>query len=238
MKKIFYAVLVVMMVTMFGCSQNTSGNLEQSNDKTQIKLQTSKPLPKNTDNETETNNLNKNDIKVVDEYYMENSIGDTEYYLVIKNESNQTVAVESSAIALNKAGEEIGAADGEIEDLPSKCESIISFYFSSTKDVSKFKYNLNINQEEYYKPAIQNIHVTSKVMKDKVIVKCKNNGTDDVEFLQAYVLFFKGKKLVGSDSAYFTNDDSVIPAKETITKQIESYEKFDSVKIYLSGRKE
>ena len=37
MKKIFYAVLVVMMVTMFGCSQNTSGNLEQSNDKTQIK---------------------------------------------------------------------------------------------------------------------------------------------------------------------------------------------------------
>lgn len=154
MKKIFYAVLVVMMVTMFGCSQNTSGNLEQSNDKTQIKLQTSKPLPKNTDNETETNSLNKNDIKVVDEYYMENSIGDTEYYLVIKNEGNQTVAVESSAIALNKAGEEIGAADGEIEDLPSKCESIISFYFSSTKDVSKFKYNLNINQEEYYKPIV------------------------------------------------------------------------------------
>ena len=220
MKKIFYAVLVVMMVTMFGCSQNTSGNLEQSNDKTQIKLQTSKPLPKNTDNETETNSLNKNDIKVVDEYYMENSIGDTEYYLVIKNESNQTVAVESSAIALNKAGEEIGAADGEIEDLPSKCESIISFYFSSTK------------------PAIQNIHVTSKVMKDKVMVKCKNNGIDDVEFLKAYVLFFKGKKLVNSDSDYFTNDDSVIPAKETITKQIESYEKFDSVKIYLSGRKE
>lgn len=70
------------------------------------------------------------------------------------------------------------------------------------------------------------------------MVKCKNNGIDDVEFLKAYVLFFKGKKLVNSDSDYFTNDDSVIPAKETITKQIESYEKFDSVKIYLSGRKE
>ncbi len=257
MKKILYLLLFILALSLLGCGQKTDSSKnadntaqtskeqdQSGNSTTQNNTVSGDSFSSEQDDSEETtdsNNseaINMNDIKVVGEYSYPNGLGDTYYYLVIKNNSNKTVKIDSSAIAYNKKGEEIGASDGSFEDLPSGCEALVKHYFESTKKVHKFKYELEVNEEDTYEPAIQDVSVNTKRVGDKVIVKCKNNGKEDIEFLEATVLFFKGKKLVDEEFDYFTNDDSVIVAGKQITKQLESYEKFDNFKVYITGRKE
>lgn len=257
MKKILYLPLFILVLLLLGCGEkndstkNTDNTAQTSKEQDQTKnndaqsdtssddsLSTDQDNSEDNVESDETTSVSNKDVEVTAEYSYPNGIGDTYYYLVVKNNSNKTIKIDSSAIAYNKKGEEIGAADGSFEDLPSGCEGLVEHYFESTKNIHKFKYELEINEEDTYSPAIQDISVNTKKVSNKIIVKCKNNGKDDIEFLKATVLFFKGKKIVDEESSYFTNDDSVIVAGKQITKQLESYEKFDNFKVYLSGRKE
>lgn len=240
MKRTLYLFLtVILLLSLCGCDYISSLDNDSVTLTNDINDE-DEEADSDSENDTEfdsSSSINKNDLKVVGKYSYTNIIGDTEYFLVVKNNSPKTVEINSSVIAYNKKGEEVGVADGSYEDLPSGYEALIPHYFESTKNVNKFKYELEIENEKFYSPAIQDIKVSTKKFSDKVIIKCKNNGDDEIDFLEATVLFFKGKKLVYHDSEYLINDDFVIKPGKQITKQIESYKKFDNVKVYIAGRK-
>ena len=62
-------------------------------------------------------------------------------------------------------------------------------------------------------------------------------GSEPADFVEGYVLFFKNGQLVHYESSYFTDDDSELKPGETISKQITSYEEFDSMQFYLTGKR-
>lgn len=64
-----------------------------------------------------------------------------------------------------------------------------------------------------------------------------NNGEDAAVFVKGYALFFKDGKLVDYEDTYFTDDNSEIKPKDTISKQMTVYDEFDTIEFYLDGRK-
>ncbi|MFQ9515344.1 MAG: hypothetical protein ACLRZ9_05910 [Eubacterium sp.] len=161
----------------------------------------------------------------------------TLHYLIIKNNSNKTIQVSSNSTALNSKGDIIGAADGEINALGAGCTSYIKEYFDGVTNAKKFNYELYVEESDYYEDVINDLNVKISKTKDKIVVSCTNNGSESAEFVEGLALFFKNGKLVDSEENYITDKDSEIKSGKTISQDFKTYEKFDDVKFYLSGRK-
>lgn len=50
-------------------------------------------------------------------------------------------------------------------------------------------------------------------------------------------MFFLGGILVDYDSSYFTDSDYELKPGDTITEQFNSYDDFDKIEFYLTGRR-
>ena len=261
MKKVFCLVAFVLIITLCGCeySYSNENSEPQASDNANATQGTDNNGADNNGTESDgtvvkevdnygfklqgagaaesgdTDSVSESDVEVVGEYSLIKWSDQPEYFLVVKNNSEKTLRIYSSAIAYDKKGEEVGVAEGGTYALPSGCETALYHEFQSTENAKKFTYDLEAVEESFYQPAIQNVKLSIKKLDKKVIVKCKNTGEDDIEYLRARVLFFKGKKLVEDTSEDFTNSKNIIVPGKEIAKQFVPIKEFDDVKVYLSG---
>lgn len=175
--------------------------------------------------------------EVVEEYYYINSIGSAQYFLIVKNNSSETISVNINATAKDADGNLIGAKSESEEAIPSGYEVCIGCYFSDAKNAASFEYTLDAKKDKYYEAVIQDLTYEESRTDKKVIISCTNNGEDAAEFVEATALFFLNGELVRSDSTYITDDNSEIKPGATIVKEMNSFGEYDDVKIYFSGRK-
>lgn len=176
--------------------------------------------------------------EVIGEYHYTNSIGAAQYFLIVKNNSSETIEVNINATAKDAGGNLIGASTASEDAIPSGCEVCIGCYFSDAKKAETFEYVLSAKADKYYEPAIQDLSYEESRTDKKVIVSCTNNGEDAASFVEGTALFFLNGELVYSDSTYFTDDDSEIKPGATIIKEMKTFEEYDDIKIYFSGRKQ
>lgn len=176
-------------------------------------------------------------VEVVEEYSYINSIGAAQYFLIVKNNSSETIEVNVNATAKDSDGNLIGAKQASEEAIPSGYEVCINCYFSDAKDADSFEYTIDAKKDKRYDAVIQDLSYEESRTDKKVIISCTNNGEDPAAFVEATALFFLNSELVRSDSTYFTDDDSEIKPGATIIKEMQSFEEYDDVKIYFSGRK-
>ena len=261
MKKVFCLAASILILSLCGCeySYSNENNGPQASDNANATQGTDNNGADNNtadNNETEvkevdnygaalqgadaadsgdTDSVSESDVEVVAEYSLTKWSDQPEYFLVVKNNSEKTIRIYSSAIAYDKKGEEVGVAEGGTYALPSGCETALYHEFQSTENAKKFTYDLEAVEETYYQPAIQNVKLSIKKLDKKAIVKCKNTGEDDIEYLKARILFFKGKKLVEDTLEDFTNSKKIIVPGKEITKQFVPIKDFDDVKVYLYG---
>lgn len=182
-------------------------------------------------------NISSDDLSIT-EYDYENTIGSTLHFLIIKNNSNKTVKINSNCTALDSSGETIGANSSELYALGAGCESILVDYFDNVSDIEKYEYTLNVKEDSVYDSVIQDIEVQTSVQEDKVIISCTNDGSEPAQFVEAYALFFSNGDVIDYGSTYFTDDDLELKSGATISEQIEVYgKKFDDVKIFIVGRR-
>lgn len=175
--------------------------------------------------------------EVVEEYYYINSIGAAQYFLIVKNNSTETISVSINATAKDAEGNLIGAKAGSEDAIPSGYEVCIDFYFSDAKNAASFEYTLDAKKDEYYDAVIQDLSYEESRTDKKIIISCTNNGNEAAKFVEATALFFLNGELIRSDSTYITDDDSEIKPGATIIKEMNSFGQYDDAKIYLSGRK-
>lgn len=192
---------------------------------------------KETSQPSDSENIIVSNLEVTGEYYYINSIGAAQYFLIVKNNSPDTISVEINATAKDADGNLIGAKSESEEAIPSGYEVCIGCYFSDAKNAESFEYTLDAKKDKYYEAVIQDLTYEESRTDKKVIISCTNNGNDAAEFVEATALFFLNGELVYSDSTYITDDDSEIKPGKTIIKEMTSYEEYDDVKIYFSGRK-
>lgn len=156
-------------------------------------------------------------------------------FLVFKNNSEFDLDISVNVDFFDKNGALIGAKDGSQEAFGAGTETIL--YFMPDEKFEKLEYEISVAEEKWYECVVSDLSYEVTEAKDKIILAVTNNAEKASEFVEGNVLFFKGKTVVGFDHTYFTDDSNEIKPGKTIKKELDCYEKFDSVKIYLSGRR-
>ena len=156
-------------------------------------------------------------------------------FLVIKNNSEYDLNISAAVKFMDDEDALVGADDAYEDPVQAGPETIV--YVTSDAKYDHITYELEVSVSEYYQGVVADLSYETVAGKKKEIVTITNNGEDPAEFVECYALFFKGEKVVGFDSAYFTDGDSQIKPGKAITKELSCYNKYDVAQFYLTGRK-
>lgn len=161
----------------------------------------------------------------------------TQCYLIIKSNATKTVGITANATAKDANGAVLGADSMEIDILGPGETSLGYFYFDDVRNVATVEYELSYDTDPYYTPVLGSLSVEQTINNRNVIVAVTNNGTKPARFVEAYALFFDGNgKLIETASGYVTDDDNEIKTGKTLVEQLDAYDSFDHVEVYLTGR--
>ena len=177
-------------------------------------------------------------VEILAEYTLPDSIGwYTRHFMIVKNNSNRTVDISTSSLAYDKNGKIISSADSSFYALGAGCTSMFYEAFETAEKIEYYDISMNVVPSKYYKSVIQDLSFVQNDIDSGAVFQVTNNGADVAKFVMGYALFFLNGELVDYDIAYFTDNNSEIKPQKTISKQLNSYEDFDSIEFYLTGRK-
>ena len=132
----------------------------------------------------------------------------------------------------------IGAGSGNITVLGAGEESLATIYFNNVAGIDHVSYTMEYETDLYYSPVIKDLSVEYTTNEKNAIVSITNKGNEPADFVEAYALFFDADgNIVQYGSNYFSDDDFELKPGATITKQLNAYGTYTSVKIYVSGRR-
>lgn len=244
MKKLMLIALCALLLT--GCSSGVSqeeyDKVVAERDELQAQLNSINGSPAQEESKQPENSqpaeATEEDIEVIADYTYSDEIGLYTYrFIIIKNNSSATVDVSTSTLAYSSDGSMLAADDSECDAVGAGCTSIIQENFETDSDIDHYDTSFSVRNDGYYESVLQDLSYVQNDVDDGAIFQVTNNGEEPAEFVEGYALFFLGDELVYRDSQYFTNDDSEIKPGETISKQMTSYNDFDRIEFYLTGRR-
>lgn len=246
MKKILIVLFIGVLVTT-----NLNGCMFLMADALLSEEETTKFHSENTDSNTDSNtdkNTNENtneptkkevsssDIEVLEEYTYSDGFWYTYHFVVIKNNSSKPVSISTSTLAYKSDDSLISTAEGEVNVIGAGATTIYYEAFETEEEIAYYETEMSIDENPYYDCPMADLTYVKTDIEDGAIFQVTNNGTEPIDFVEGYALFTKDGKVVSWESHYFTDDDSEIKPNKTISKQFSAYEKFDTVKFYLTGR--
>ena len=171
----------------------------------------------------------------VTKYQYTSSIKTPWVFLVVKNNSEFDLNITIDIKTYDDKGNLIGAKSSSIGAFENNTETILSFMLD--EEPNSIKYEISVKEEDWYDCVVSNLSYESSAAQKKEIVSVTNNGEDAAEFVEGTMLFFNGEELVGFDRRYFSDDDYELKPGKAITKELSCYDKYDSYKIYFTGRR-
>lgn len=220
---------------------NSEKHLEENRTvSTMVSNETKETETKDNDVEKQENidEKEENNIEILAEYTLSDGIGwYTRHFMVIRNNSSETVEVSTSSLAYQEDGTMVGAADTDFDALGSDCVSVIYEAFETDKDIAYYETDISSSPSKYYDSVIQDLSYIQNDIEDGAVFQVTNNGDEPAEFVQGYALFFLNDELVSYENTYMTDDDSEIKPGKTISKQFTSHKDFDRIEFYLTGRR-
>lgn len=172
----------------------------------------------------------------ITEYSYVNAINNTDYCMVVKNNSNETLKISANITAKSTDGSLIGAGTIEAVAVQSGYSVAMTRSFDGN-DIDKFEYSITAALEDYYNPILSDVEMTISIADKKAIVSCTNNGEEAADYVQATALFFEDGKLIYTGGTSFSDSDYELKPGNTIVKEIKAFQIYDDVKVYLSGRR-
>ena len=224
-------------IIIMGNSSGSVDNIENQPTSTPIVEPTASPTIQPIVTPKPTVVFKKDGIEVLSEYTLPDGIGwYTRHFMVIKNSSNKTVDISTSTLAYSN-GMIVSAADSSFDALGAGCTSIFYEAFETSAAIDRYVMDMKVTPSEYYESVIQDLSYTQNNIDGGAIFQVTNNGKKAAEFVEGYALFFTGNTLVDYDSTYFTDDNSELKPRATISKQLNIYNNFDRIEFYLTGRR-
>ncbi len=188
--------------------------------------------------ESQTNDSIETNVEILAEYTLPDGIGwYTRHFMVVKNNSSETVDISTSSLAYSEDGTMVAAADGSFDALGAGCTSVLYEAFETDKDIDYYETTLNASKSKYYKSVIQDLSYAKNDIDGGAVFQVTNNGGNAAEFVEGYALFFYGNELVGYADSYFVDDDSELKPRKTISKQLDCHKDYDRIEFYLTGRR-
>ena len=228
-----------------GVSQEQHESVIAERDELQAQLdalsggvQETAPVESQSEQPQEESKALSEDVEVIAEYTLSDGLGwYVRHFMIVKNNSGQTVDISTSSLAYSSDGTMVSAADASFNALGAGCTSIMYEAFETDSEIDHYETTMNVTETEHYESVIQDLSYAQNDIDGGAIFQVTNNGDEPAEFVEGYALFFLGDELVYFDSVYFTDDDSEIKPGETISKQMDCYDDFDRIEFYLTGRR-
>lgn len=168
--------------------------------------------------------------------YSYGTVGGREWaFLVIENTSEYDLNIDVEFKTYDDAGTLLGVKNENQEAVEHGTKTVMSFLMDEA--FAKTEYTMSLSEEDSWECVVSDLSFESTPAKNKEIVSVTNHGQEAAEFVKAYVLFFNGQTLVSHANAYFVGDDALLKPGETISKEMDCYEPYDSYQIYLMGRR-
>lgn len=230
MKKGIILLMVVLIAALSGCSFGDN-NAPASNKKSNQNGQGSATVAAENNQEGFNEDEIIKNISVTSYTYSSNF--DNNLLLVLKNNSKFNCKIEVN----------VDIYDAKEILLETKSQIISAFAagtevmlkFDSSEEFKKYDYQLSAYDLVSYTTITQDLKSTSKIADNKAIVSVTNNGKKTAMLTKAYVIFFKGKKVVSSNLAYVGDSKNEIKPGKTHKGKVSCYEKFDNIKVYLDS---
>ena len=172
------------------------------------------------------------------EAFSVSGLNDSCYYIIfVTNNSNQLVQIRAEITSYDAQGNATDSSYDSINGLAPGQTSYLSVWFGDQTLAQSFDYTLNVTEEEHY-GSIEAVTVEYSQTPDGIVVAATNNGDTDAAFVKACVIFMKDGVPVYMDETYIVNDDSMLPAGETLAAEFycDIEGGFDEVRIVLDGR--
>jgi len=154
-------------------------------------------------------------------------------YLVVKNTSDFDVQLTAKIKFLDEDSNMLGVTSDSITVLGAGEE--VCLKFASDRDFASYDVTFTVAEVRYYDPVVSNLTTSTTKVDGKVIIEVANSGKKDAMFVQYTVFFFNGEELVGAETGYIVDSQSLIKSGSSEIKQETCRETFDSVKVYLEG---
>lgn len=234
MKK-FLIVIAILIVIGAIASTNSGSDDDSSGDGQTVETKDNRVSAKDK----------KGKVKVTDkdfsvkEYHYVNILKNTEYFLVVTNNSAPSVGIDINMTAYDKDNNVIGAGNGSITVLGKGETSIAPIYFNNVDNIDHVSYNMTYDTSPFYSPVLSDLKIVENVNPKNVVVTITNNGSKAAKFVEVQALFFDSKgNLVNNDSTFITDNDFEIKPGATISEQLDFYGKsFAKVECYYTGRR-
>lgn len=178
------------------------------------------------------------DIAVLAEYteYPEYSWAYTYRFLIVQNNLSETVDITTSSIAYSANGTILASDNGSVNAVGPGCISIIVEAFRADDTIAYYTTDISYSAS-YSESVLQDLTYVVNQTGNGAVVQVTNHGTDVADFVEGYMLFFKNGAIVDHDEHYFVDNDNEIKPGYTLTEQFSTYDDFDSVQLYLTGKR-
>ena len=260
MKKILSIVLIftTLLIMLIGCGANADQKINDKPVSTDpaVENKTENPISK-TENqeieqkeeyteekeETEEEELvavkeeEIEEIEIVKEYTYSDGFWYTYHFVIVKNVGNVPLELKTDTLAYGKDGSIVSVDSGKVDIVDPGCTTIYVEAFETQDEIAKYETTTELDRPFFYKHGTADLSYTINDIKNGKIIQVTNNGTEPIEFVKGYLLYFNNGDIVGWEDKYFTDDDHEIKPGKTITNQYTTYDDFDSVEFYLTGRR-
>ena len=239
-RKICLLLLVILLLSACGskttnANQNSTGKAENNYTVIDNRGKDSKTDAEITDNRSQNTHFTDDDFET-NGYLYENSIGDSLYFLTIKNNSSASARISGNAIARDAEGNAVSTDDMSIDVIGPGEETIGYFYFDSVTNIETVEYNLSYANPSYYS-VLSNLKVKQTINDSNITLEVTNNGTISAQFVEAYAIFFdKEDNAISYSNTYILDNDSEIKPGVTLSAQLDYSNDFDHVIVFLAGR--
>lgn len=153
--------------------------------------------------------------------------------IVVKNNSEFVIDLEVTAVLYDSDKNIVGTQSDTIYAMEPGVASAMTFM--NDGDYDSIECEFSVGDEGYYLPVVSSLSMEVSPAKEKAVISVTNNGDKPAQFVKFIAIFFKGDTPVSIEWGYCVDDDSEIKPGKTQRAEARSFEKFDSVKVYLSG---
>jgi len=240
MKRIFIVIITCALFCLTGCASN-----KQNQEQNSVEVKSSDG---DSGNSVDNNNIatvtapkstiSSEKLEKVKDYSIKKYERSkyTYHIVVVKNNNDVQVEVNSNTKVYDADGNMIGADSGCIDVLGPGCTSVLVESIEDINNAAKFETTLTATEASYYNEINTFVKLELNATTKKVFVTLTNNGEKSAKFVKAYVIFLDSNgNAVDYEDTYITGADNEIKPGESITEEIKTDKEFASAEVYIDG---
>ncbi len=177
------------------------------------------------------------DIEVLFDYTMADWDSATRY-LIVQNNTDETLDVSVYTLAYDAEGEMIASAESETETVAPGCTTVIYSVLETEENVKIDSYDSvwRVLPGMVSAETLQEVWYNADIVDENTAeIQVTNHGEEAVKYPKGYILFLNDGKPVDCSVAFFMDQDFELKGDAKVCETVTSEEEFDSVEVFLTG---